>query len=150
MQNYLVKIRVIAGLLFAVTLTGCTGMKDDSSCTIIDGVSTCQGINDINAMVENGDIWANDNGEVLRPNSDGTTSKPKMVVNKLSSGKINEAPRSSAPRRIGETVLAVTIFPYLDERENYHDSHVISTILTRSKWSLPHIEAINQSVVDYH
>ncbi|MBY7933081.1 type IV conjugative transfer system lipoprotein TraV [Vibrio furnissii] len=141
-------------LVFCVIiLGGCSGMQDDSSCTMIDGIQGCSSMNDVHNMVNNGDISADNYGNVYRNypmESDGEKkqSGKTINVNSLAAGTVNESPKPSTPMRIGERIIEMTIFPFLDEDESYHDTAGISILYTKPRWSKPSISKVVQSEVD--
>ncbi|ELI5720910.1 type IV conjugative transfer system lipoprotein TraV [Vibrio fluvialis] len=137
----------------ALILSGCSGMQDDSSCTTIDGIKGCSSMNDVYNMVNNGDISADNQGNIYRnypvENESGTVRVGKTIsVNTLATGTVNEAPRPSTPMRIGERVIQMTVFPFLDEDENYHDTSGIAILFSKPRWSKPAISKVVQSEVE--
>lgn len=139
----------IIGLVFL--LGGCTGMQDDSSCTKIDGIQGCSSMNDVTNMIRQGDIAADNSGNVFRnygSSDSSSTITNGIAINSLSGGTVNEPPKPSTPMRIGERIINMTIFPFLDEDETYHDTSGVSLLYTKPHWSKPAISKVIQSKVD--
>lgn len=138
-------------LLGLLTLTGCAGFKDESSCTKIDGLSSCASMSDVNNMTDSGYIAADENGHTHRGYGDtqkkspnGNASNPQFKGR----GVISPARLSTTPVRIPERTVKMVVFPYLDSAQNYHDTATIDILLTHSYWSKPAIIAVHKQVQD--
>ena len=138
-------------LLGLLTLTGCAGFKDESSCTKIDGLSSCASMSDVNNMTDSGYIAADENGHTHRGYEDA--QKKPLTGNATKTrfhgrGVISPARLSTTPVRIPERTVKMVVFPYLDSAQNYHDTATIDILLTHSHWSKPAIIAVHKQVQD--
>ncbi len=142
-------LMVAVGLCFS--LAGCAGMEDDSTCTAIDGIKGCASMADINNLVDDGSIFADNNGYVQRGRIStedlGAKEQTSSAIraNAFSGSVVSSTGKVTTPARIGERVIVMTIFPYLDENDTYHDTQTVSFIHGHAHWSAPSVSAIRNA-----
>lgn len=139
-------------------LSGCAGMEDDSTCTKIDGISGCASINDVNTMVNQGDIRSDNQGNVYRSYDAKSTDSDEdkaarnaalaNAIRIVPMGRVNHSPKNSDPQRTGERVITMTIFPFQDSNEAYHDTSIIHFIYSKPHWNKPAVTGVRKSEDD--
>lgn len=124
-------MKILLPIAILPLLFGCAaGMNEDFSCSGIDGISGCVSMTDLNTMVDNGQFNTDHQGNLI-----ANKTAPKTVAATAPSiAAINPPPISGRPFRAQEDVRQITIFPFIDEMGNYHDTSVIYTIVSPTSW----------------
>ncbi|PSW80306.1 type IV conjugative transfer system lipoprotein TraV [Photobacterium damselae] len=124
-------MKILLPIATVLLLSGCAaGMNEDFSCSGIDGISGCVSMTDLNSMVDDGQFNTDSQGNLIANKTAPTTA----VANAQSITAINPPPMSGQPFRAQEDVRQITIFPFIDEMGNYHDTAVIYTIVSPTSW----------------
>ena len=139
----------LLSVLCLLLLGGCAGFKDESSCTKIDGLSSCTSMSDVNNMSESGYLSADEYGHAHRGYENGekkglTGNASKLTAKQKDQERVSRARPSSTPARIPERTVKMVVFPYLDEAQNYHDTATVTVLLTPAHWSKPAINHVRQ------
>lgn len=122
------KIMLLAAVGMQLSLSGCSSMNSSFDCPNKAGV-TCKSLDQINTMVDNGQIQG-------RTSTGGTWSTMQTTSN---SGDFQTFPSTSAykvgePIRYGETVQRIWIAPFEDTDGNYHQDSTIYSVMNHGHW----------------
>ena len=131
----------------AFFLTGCMSSRFD--CPRSDGVS-CTSLYDVNDMINRGEIDKNGVRNLKAKKKPFFTSSPSSSSLWYSDGRTefvetterNETTEAtkraktngSSPRRIPEQTAEIVIFPYESGDGVYHQTSVLSTVLSEAYW----------------
>ncbi|WP_341509593.1 type IV conjugative transfer system lipoprotein TraV (plasmid) [Photobacterium damselae subsp. damselae] len=128
-------------IVMAVSLlSGCSaGMDTEFSCQRVDGIDGCASLTDINTLVNQGQFVTDNQGNVINRPSEATTTGTKKPVEAFSAPitAVNPPPMAGRPSRGLEDVRQITVFPYIDEQGNYHDTSVMYTVIQSTQWRMP-------------
>ena len=134
--------------LLVLMIGGCAGMDSSFSCNKIGGKgANCSTMNDVNDWVNQGDISSTDQGQVHnaiydRNNEKSKDGKNQAIIRAGISERANEPATNLTPFRVPERTVKLTIFPYIDKTQNFHDTSVVDVLVSPSHWSTPSEMAI--------
>jgi len=114
---------VFISILF-LSISGCTGLGGDYSCTKVGGVSGCASMADIRGNMDDYVEFA-ENGFV---NTSSKTLKDSVFFD------LPRRDRQGKPSRSETDVIKVTVFPFIDSLGNYVDTTDIYFILEDDDW----------------
>ena len=105
-------------LMILFFISGCATMNSSFTCKTPDGVM-CHSLDDVNAMVDRGEIGHGAIGGQIALNF----TSMKFAV-----------PYAKTPLRDGEEVMRVWVMPYEDSSGNYHETSFLYTVIKPSHW----------------
>ena len=125
-KNYKNSLTIITLLGLGVILTGCTGMSGSFGCNAMPG-SSCTPVSVINQEV--------DNGTYQDKTSERESQKhPGVQASLLGFDMNDDANLTGHPIRSTEHTKRIWIAPYIDQQDNYHQSNIVYTVLTKPYW----------------
>ncbi|MFA0057706.1 type IV conjugative transfer system lipoprotein TraV [Vibrio echinoideorum] len=134
----------LAAASLSLMLVGCTGMQSESSCTQVDGLTSCASLSDVHNMASNGTIAASEDGHITRgyASTDDDDGATLTLIPRV--GAVSAPLTSSTPIRVPERTARMVIFPYIDESGHYHDTASVDLLITEPYWSKPAATVIRQ------
>lgn len=103
-------------------VSGCTTMNSKFTCKTPDGVM-CRSLDDVNSMVDRGELGQNYNKIDSSKNTFNFTPIPSHVYS-----------FRDKPLRYGESVMRIWTAPYEDSNGNYHEASVFYTVIKPGHW----------------
>ena len=113
---------ILLGVL-TLTLSSCAVLSNDTGCKKIGGINGCASLSEVNHMSETG-----------RLPDQATEPKTKSLAPQTPSAYTLAIPQIGQPVRYGDQIQQITIFPYQDSQENYHEASIIYTVLKSAHW----------------
>jgi conjugal transfer pilus assembly protein TraV len=113
-------------------MTGCTTMNSSFDCPNKAGVN-CKSLDQINGMVDTGEIHGRTRGSVFDA-AKGEKSEKSADRAEFQSFPMSAAFMPGQPIRYGETVQRIWIAPYEDTEGNYHQDSLMYSIMKGGHW----------------
>jgi conjugal transfer pilus assembly protein TraV len=128
MKKYLSLLALLGTMIF---LSGCSSMNNKFDCPRAGGVM-CKSLDDVNRMV--------DNGEIERINQTNVVPTAISKEKAIPTPDVGNTPypiktlHPGKPLRQHETVMRVWIAPYEDNQGNYHQDTTVFKVIKPGAW----------------
>ena len=128
-------LKTATALVTVLSLVACSSMNSGFDCPNKAGVN-CKSLDEINRMVDSGQIREQSQSGVAPPTSTAATEfQPYPLMTEL---------RGGIPLRYGETVQRLWIAPFEDTEGNYHDASLIYAVIKEGRWIGVPIKTVSQ------